>query len=378
MWPYLVCFAVSTGCLGASHVTQRHGTSRLLTKALIGCTVLFPCLLAAVRDSSVGTDVTKYGEAVFLSAGNMPIDAFFARYAGDIDILYLLVTYGFAQLTSDIVLYFFFLQLLAMVPVVVAVIVLCRSYAHIGLAVYYLLFFAYSLNLMRQSIALSLVLVSVILVERQRFWWFSTVVLIAAGFHSTALLALALYPLCHLLNRRDRPQLSPGMDRFRYVVVFGLFLLTATMVVATPALIRTFHTLRPTFTYQLNHLGQGTLSAGLALAGCMALFFYWRFLTSWFRRDDDPTVFGLSVILLFSVVIFQMTVLSPEMYRLSLYFMIVVVVLLPRMMAGIISRRERWFFAIPSLCLFAAYSYIRFVVLRACEVVPYSSEILGI
>lgn len=189
---YLLCFG---GSLLLAYFATKVTDRRQKILLLIASAAL-PILLAGLRDYSVGIDVENYysnlrrywPKAVssdslwaymkyFISLGRG--EPLFALFIGII-----------AQVTGSFRV-FLFMAHAAIVSCVYVGAFRMKKHADplLVLALFYLLFFSHSLNIIRQYMAMALIFAFLQDIEERKFWRYSMVVVIAALIHSTALLA---------------------------------------------------------------------------------------------------------------------------------------------------------------------------------------------
>lgn len=165
---YLTMFAISCGLFYLSDrvkVTSSLSSSALssdfvVKKLILILAILLPCLLAGLRADSVGVDVETYIVPHMRTASYC--DSFLEfcnRMSHSSEYLYLFLVYICSRFTFDAGLLLFFLQLFTVVPIVMAVTKMKNSISlPMAMATYYFCFYNNSLNMMRQSVSVSLVI----------------------------------------------------------------------------------------------------------------------------------------------------------------------------------------------------------------------------
>ena len=145
--------------------------------------LLVPSILAGVRDYSVGTDVLLYGNgwferAVQFGVGYAFINFIISRFTNNTHVFYFL--YELLQLT---ILYYVLKRYKDKISITFA------------FAIYYFCYFNLSLNLLRQIMALLLVLYSYRYVEDKKIIKFIVTIFIATLVHSSAIVGIVLFPI---------------------------------------------------------------------------------------------------------------------------------------------------------------------------------------
>lgn len=202
MLVYIITFLFSLAMFKLANTNSKY--SKIFS--ILG--VLLPCLVAAFRSLSIGTDVQVYINLLFQTALKSNSFSSYANLVSNVsDIGYLLLTYLCSRITSNISLLFFFLELLTILPIYIA---LKRVYGKNnaviwGMFLFFMFFFNQSLNMARQSIAISFFILAITYLEenkRKKYFLFS---LIGYLFHSSCIVSIPIYLLYRYLNsEKDR------------------------------------------------------------------------------------------------------------------------------------------------------------------------------
>ena len=161
-------------------------------------------LLASCRDSTVGSDTSFYQIPIFKNAilfqGDLPL--FLNSYL-NVEILYLLLNYGVACISHNIIFLFLILYSLVIIPMFIAALKLKK---YISPTFFWLIFllieYNESLSTIRQSIALSLsVLMFVLYFLKKKWWTYVLCGLIAIGFHNSAVVVFLLLFIYKIIQK---------------------------------------------------------------------------------------------------------------------------------------------------------------------------------
>lgn len=235
MAPYILSFLLSEILLLAWVKTRdKHKHLSILFVFLAICV---PCLLAALRDLSIGVDTGTYKTLYFDKA--LRFNSFFSYLETQNtspELLFHAVTWISARFFSLEFMLFVF-QLLVVGPVFLALnhskdkrIVL------IGILFYYLFAYNESLNMIRQSISLafSILSISLLCAKRPRMSILNTI--IAILFHNSAIVMVPIL-ICVAMARRMN---SKGKTFLSYVatasIFFGIFFMQEIMDLLNSAL----------------------------------------------------------------------------------------------------------------------------------------------
>ena len=199
---YIVAFLSSLLFLKLSFLTDKK--NKELSKLLQIMGILIPCLLASLRDYTIGTDVNVYVQPLFeASKGHSSFITFYQAITNVKDILYLLVTYVCSHISNDIGLLFFVNELLVITPIYIALKKRFKSNSScvlIGMSLFYLFFYNQSYNLARQSIAISFIILGLAYLDENKIKKFLVSFLVACLFHNTAKIFVFIFILYKILS----------------------------------------------------------------------------------------------------------------------------------------------------------------------------------
>lgn len=192
--------------------------------------ILLPVTLAGCRASSIGTDVMIYGKWDFVSAGSSDsfVQYFSTRkYALLAEPLYQLLVYTLSQIFSNYHWGLFTYNLLA-VSFAYAGMKRCKKLFNtplwLGMLLYYFSMYNTSLNLMRQSIAISIVFFAATFLLEERYKTFFLLVVLGMGFHTSALFGFAFLPI-YFISAQKRNKCT-----WKKIFHFGILITTICVV----------------------------------------------------------------------------------------------------------------------------------------------------
>lgn len=177
-----------------ANTNKKKNASYILAMAFSGLALLIPCTLAAMRDISVGNDVMGYVYPNYIVAiKSSSFGEFFLLEYPKTEILFSVLLYWGGKL-KNIGYIFFAIELLILLPLYY-VLYKRRKEASmtLGMMIYLFLFYNFGLSGMRQSIAMSFIMLAYYyfsINERFRaiFWC-----IVAILFHTVALLVIPIY-----------------------------------------------------------------------------------------------------------------------------------------------------------------------------------------
>lgn len=223
MLAYLVLDALSIALLAFVACNVLSGRNR---KIALWAMAIVLVLAGGLRGPSVGTDTGGYLIGAHEAARASDFE-FFYKYTkySSWDSLFKSILWMTSHWTPSMVPLQLVCSALAVFPVFAALVILSRQgggyLPELGVAVYTVLFFPASFNLIRQSIAMSFVLLAYSFTTGKRWVWGVVPYLLALGFHKSA---LVVAPVAILLLLRELPERS-------YVVIKYIVLCLAAVAV---------------------------------------------------------------------------------------------------------------------------------------------------
>lgn len=326
---YLIVFACSfTSCAISEYLTGRQHVARFLFS---GFAVLLPSVLNGIRDFSIGTDVLVYGNAVF-HAGVM--NRSFGGFLASCDMIgmsergYALLNWIIAKVTSDVHFFYFVLGLLTNGLAFIAI----KKYTgHLNVAIawltYLLVFFPTTMNMLRQSLAIVLVLFIPYCLSRGKVLRSFIILAVASTVHQSALFAIVLYLYYAAAATIERRDASSG-HMFWIPSMSLVFLAVVAMV---PSFIQIANDLGLLSDKYANY-ASGVL-AGASITNGILVRFPFLLLAGWMllskKRGNGPLTDTYLMCILAEGVLLPLQLLSMAAFRISLYFGIFKVISYP-------------------------------------------------
>lgn len=191
---YTGTFLISVAFIAASIKYRR----KIIHKPLVFMALLIPALLAGLRDFSIGNDVMLYGNYWFERATNYNSLVEYLKKALEhsIDSGYASINYLCSLISKDAHFFYFIYALLQMIVLYFAI----KDYNKMisvpfAFFVYFFTYYNSSLNILRQIMAILLVLLSYRFVFEKKPQKFFVCILFAMSFHVSAIVGSVLYPL---------------------------------------------------------------------------------------------------------------------------------------------------------------------------------------
>lgn len=183
---YLIVFLASTVIL---YIGTRQKNS-ILTWVSIFVALFLVCLLAALRDDKVGTDVLVYAKVLFVRArAAYSWTAYYARNR-HFEVGYLALNYVISRMTDKFSILHFVIEFIICINLVISFLEIGkRDYLWFGMTIYYLLYYNQSYNLIRQTVSCSFVFLAFSFLQNQKYKRTIIFLTIAICFHTSSIIA---------------------------------------------------------------------------------------------------------------------------------------------------------------------------------------------
>lgn len=227
---YLSVFCISLlACYGSYILEMKRSDSKLLIFLLASIAVVVISILSGCRDYSIGTDVLVYGNAWFQHAvemrGNFTLYTQWAT-SSSIGYLYAVFNYIVAHFTNNPHWFYFWYSLIENTIVYFAI---KRNKDIIppilGWATYLFMFYNMTLNVLRNGMALVIILWGLKYIREQRLVKYLITVCIAYLFHNTSILAIIPYFIYFFV--KDHKNMNKYLFIKKLSIVFGALLIVA-------------------------------------------------------------------------------------------------------------------------------------------------------
>lgn len=212
---YLICFISSWFMFRRFEIIQkRYMKFKVISYRGFICVlaILIPCLIAGLRADTVGVDVKVYAVNALSQAkqfSSLPQMLTYTEVGGEY--FYVILVYVLSRFTEETGVLLFVLQFLTLVPILkTAYIIRDKLSISFTMLVYFLLFYNDSLNIMRQSIACSFILLGCtfwVSNEYKRRWKSILCISTACLFHRSAFIGVILILGVVLLSKSHMKKL---------------------------------------------------------------------------------------------------------------------------------------------------------------------------
>ena len=327
-----------------------------------------PVILAALRSPEVGTDTTNY-LMFFERAVGVSSFSYYVYICPDVEWGYLFVTFLCAKLSSFSYVYQAMIHFLIIVPIFITAIQ-NRKWVNptFCMFVFYCLFFNESLNIQRQYVSLSFVILAVTCLFEKRNVLFWICLALAFSFHTTTIIAVAFFFIYKVVEKYSLKQnynyYLIGVVVVSLVFYFGNWLSLGGSLGSER------------YSIYLSSDEQSKISYSTLIVYFVVFFFV--FLKA--VKSNDSKLDFFAVIALFSITSLFLSVSSHTFYRLSLFFSVFSIISVP----SICYYKKRHVVQYKSynnvvkvmfIILFIYYWYFAIVLRGSNQTVPYTTLI---
>ncbi len=379
---YFITFMLSCLLIKLSEKRKKIGHNFLILLAL-----LLPCLLAALRAYSVGTDVQTYVKPLFDYSSSA---SSYSEYlnsswyssgwklnlASDIEIGFRLLVYFISKIGGSMQLLLFIIHAIIIIPVYKGLKIINKdNNIWLGMLVFYLMFYNISLNAMRQFMSISLIFLGICLIieNKNKKWQFFLLLILATLFHTSAILGIIIYIFYLLLNNKTEKKykwLKIGKHNIPLQKIYTYFLVIAVIIVVFfPNIISYFLELFHLENYNNYIVGDvhfvlSTLYIRIPIIILLVIF----------RKKllvNIPNAYFYIYMFTIDFILAQFSSVSVYSQRIGYIFALFNTILLPSITKVIENKRTKKFITLILILYLVAYWYYNFVIRGRGATVPY-------
>lgn len=224
MKAYVIVFIIATflNYMCESIFFKKNSTKKVIPFFIMGISIFSLCFVAAVRDLSVGTDIYVYVTRLYNVSLNYSNVFLYLKNCNS-DILFALIVY-LGSLTKNINIVLFLIQFAGVIPIYIYSYKVRKKYSFtLNILIYLLTMYCVSFNLMRQSIAISICLLSYFYFDEGNKKKSIILLIIATLFHKTAF----IFVFALIINAIVK---SNNKDRNLYILILILGMILASVL----------------------------------------------------------------------------------------------------------------------------------------------------
>lgn len=336
MMIYLSCFFISVMLFRISEIKR-------LTKfrgVLIAIAIILPCVVAGMRSNEVGTDTAGYPMRLFLIAERTEffqyqwstfLHGWDYEYVYSMGVGYSTFIYIVANLFHDFRMVLFCTELLIVFCVYKAVKIFRKNEnVWIGMLVFFLLFYNVTLNMMRQWMAMAMLLLSFVYLVSNKKRLTILFAVLAVLFHKTAVCGFVVHLIYVMLERRSVSE-EDTFNRIKYKRIVSIFICAVLIVLVFEMdTIRYLIDLVGFSEYSAYFAGQVSFSVGrflVDLPAILLLIFNWKKV-----REKKCAYFYLTFVVI-NIILSQLNSLNDYAWRIGSYFSCFLIIVFPELVS---------------------------------------------
>lgn len=384
MLPYLLCFTISVFSFFIAEKVNKNKIFSCLA-ALIGILVL--CLLAGLRSENIGTDIGAYTKPIYTAAISSSTfteylsSSWYAQwrylYVHDFEIGFTTLVFIITKIFNSFPVVLFSIELCIVVPIYLSLKNIKGISASFGMLVFCLMFYNVTFNIMRQWIAMALILYAFSFVINNNKKAALILLLIAVAFHTTALIAFVLYAMYYytvILPKNGNKFVKIRIDSCaftydeytrRIIVIFIISILFLIFFGLLPNILNLLGLSK--YAYYIS--GSITLSInGILLRLPIIILFI-----IYFRKIQDKTKWApfLLAVLLVDVVFSQLSSIASQSWRISAWVSFFNIISYPILLSSISNKRSVYLIRFIIFIYMVLYWLYYFVFQGVHQTIPY-------
>lgn len=356
---YLLIFFVTTLLFCLAYKNKDKKITFIILSII---TIMCPTILAALRSTSIGTDVEVYVVPLFKQAliSNSFSDFSNMVSAHDIELFFKLLIYFSTKFFSNINVTLFFIHLpICLLFYVAAMQNKDKAYPPLVYLLFLLTFYNMSLNIMRQFIAVAVIFYAFKNLEKEKYLNYILLVIIASFFHVTAIISIA-FPLIYIACKSKR--------RILYSIIL-ITVLCVGLINYNNLLSLLYNTGIIPYKYITRYsITDYNISVNFADELIRIFPLLLIFFQSKIMKNSKNNIY-FTTIAIFDFVLIQVSILVPFAQRICIYFTIFSFINIARIIKN--SKINKVPLSFVSILLFTIYFVYSYLYIGIAETYPY-------
>lgn len=345
--------------------------------------ILIPSFLAAFREVGVGSDTNGYGSIMFYVAtkSHSLMEYFNSNnpYVSGSEPGYRIFVYLMSRISDKITFQFFMIEFIIMFFIYKSLKdnQLGRK-TWIGVMLYYTLFLGFSFNLMRQCLAISVIFWATKFIYARKWKTFTIIILIVSTIQLTSIVSLSLYPLYIIFSNEERikyKKFYSFLKKYRWLLgIITVASALAILINGKKLMHYIIHLqLKSSYAAQLGLVNTAGFNASSFILMSMFLVPFLLNLRKLLKKEK--LFCFLFIVVLLSVLLWQLSMVSQEAYRIALYFWMMIIILVPKGLCGF-SKKNINILTFYYITLSNFYFVYYAVIIGANKIFPYTSSLI--
>ena len=381
---YIICFIIS--CI-LIKVSDKVKSNKIVYFIINTIALLIPCLLAAFRDTSIGTDVEVYVKQLFEKS---EISKDFSnylncnwwwiyriKYVSDFEIGFTTLVYIVQKITHNIHFVLFFIQLGIVVPIFLGLkkIKGFENKIYLAMFIFYFSLYNIGLNTMRQMMSVALIFYGTccLLYDKKGTIKFFSSLLLACCFHNSAIFAISIYFIYKLFNLKAEKKyfirISSKISISLRSITLIIFLIAFILLISKLDILVKYVAILGFEDYSGYLDGEYSLvfSKIIRVLPVILLLIYSG---KYYIRDDENSYIYIMLFII-AIGVSQFSSVTTYGERLSYVFQSFNIILVPFLCYAHPNKELNKILRILIMCYYIAYWYYYFVNGGSGETVPY-------
>lgn len=305
--------------------------------------------VSGLRDVTVGIDTKNYlgyFNSIINNGPNLEnVNLSTLFIPSGFELGFTIYTYLVSLFTKSFAVYLFITSVLIYTPVYLFIKKYSSDY-YLSFVIYYCLFFFGSMTLLRQSIAMSILLLGTKYIVNRNRIKFVLIVLLAASFHVSALIGLLLYAVY-----------NKSLSKFTVLVTTAI---ASFVFVAMSVLVKYAAVINYRYEFYLDRIDSFSLASYLAF--CLYLFILILLLLLQSKKNklaNTPIKQNFLVITSFaSLIVIGLSIRVNSLDRLSLVYLIYTIISIPLFISSSKNSIRPAYIKLFLVCMFLAYATV--------------------
>lgn len=377
MYKYILIAALAAGLVYLGSFAERRLVDKNAKRVAMVASYVFAafvfCVVAGLRGSQVGTDVEMYVVPVFELVQETSFLNFFTEgYYGEFWMpLSKVIFWVIPNVTHSMFCMLFLIHVIIVVPLLIAIRLVLKDHAWLGVLVFGIAFFPVSLNIMRQFMGMGFIMIAYLYVRKRKPLWFLLFIAIAALVHESCLLGLLVYPIWLLSSgelKRPPIAIDPAVLALASLAIIQVFFPVLNLV--APYIGKLGWYISGYFATSQGGGGTAELRYIAFICATLGVLYYVFTLREKNKSAVGGELSGLAAIVFFGVAVFSMCLYSFQLFRLGIFFLYFAVLLIPLGCEAVPSKACRMELAVVAVALLALFAQSYYGG-GSHEVVPY-------
>lgn len=365
MQPYLIVFfIVYIIAWGIEKISKNK--SNIISKVLLFIILLVVSIFAGMRDETVGTDVVVYPKPIINTLKHLSFSIVYKT--ANVEIGFIIIAWIANLLNGDLNTFLFFIQVFIFGIYLIYAYKNRKELSFSSLILTFLcMIFGFSLNIMRQMMAIVLTIFSYNYIQKKELKKFLITIFIAINFHITAIVFIPVYFIYNYENRRLGVLLKFGI--LSSLIMF-LFFFSQILVLAMDVGI-----LPDKYMSYLTRFNQDVIDIQIKAFLLKLFFTFIAFFILNSDKENKKNAKCMRFLLCLDCLLFLIGSKISYAERISYYFTFLVY--------GYVFARgqvifNKQIFRIFNLMCALLYWFVMFGMLNHSEIIPYTSILLNI